>query len=56
MRRLTTAGFMINLRKCSFLVQDIPLLGHHVTAATYGLGDKFFKKHTWTIPSSIKEL
>ena len=32
LRRLTNAGFMVNVKKCKFLVSQMKMLGHVISA------------------------
>lgn len=57
LERLVGAGFLINLRKCRFLVTEFNLLGHRVSNRSVQLGDKFIAG--WanvSIPRSIPDL
>ena len=57
MRLLVEAGFMINLRKCKFLVVQAVILGYQVRAAGYRLSDKFLGGwNELKIPTTLKEL
>lgn len=40
LRKLIQAGFVVNLRKCKFLVEQFMLLGHRLTSNYMQLGDK----------------
>lgn len=57
LRRVTRAGFMINLNKCKFCVPRADLLGHEVNSHSYRLSTKFLEKQlSPTIPTTMKEL
>ena len=54
---LTSAGLMIGLKKCKFLVRSVVVLGYQVLEGGYQLATKFLKK--WTSlkpPTCLKEL
>ena len=38
--RVTGAGFMVNLRKCKFLMPSVGLLGHELSTASCRLSEK----------------
>ncbi len=57
LRVLCRAGFMLNLRKCKFLVVSGKLLGFEISGEGYQLAQKFTK--SWSnlkIPTSLKQL
>ena len=57
MRKLTGAGFMINLRKCKFLEPVCELLEHIVSATTMCLNNKCIRK--WLgieLPQMVSDL
>ena len=54
---LTWAGFMIYLRKCSFMVPCTVVLGRQLSGGSYQLAAKFMK--SWAeidIPTNLQEL
>ncbi len=54
---LTSAGFMIGLKKCQFLVKSCVVLGYQLLDQGYRLACKFLRK--WTTlspPTCLKEL
>ena len=44
LRALTSAGLMINLRKCKFLVPKAVVLGYELVEGGYSIATKFLKK------------
>ena len=56
-RLITEAGFMINLKKCRFLVSTMALLGFAVCKAEYHLGAKVLSKLlSVSIPETLHDL
>lgn len=57
LRVLTSAGFMVNLRKCKFLATRVTVLGVSFYNYQFQLGAKTLKK--WVkveVPTTLKEL
>ncbi len=56
LRALTSAGLMINLRKCKFLAPQVVVLGYQLFEGGYMLARKFLKKwHKLEAPRNTKE-
>ena len=57
LRTLARFGFMVNLRKCLFLVTNAPVLGLDLCKAGYALGMKYMGNlHKVGIPTDLKGL
>lgn len=57
LRALTTAGFMLNLRKCQFLQPKVVMVGMEIHRGEYRLAKKSLKNWVGTtLPKSLKEI
>ena len=57
LQALTSAGLMINLRKCKFLVPKAVVLGYQLFEGGFMLASKFLKKwRTLDVPRNTKDL
>lgn len=56
-RQLTTAGFMLNINKCTFLTKEIDVVGYQVSKGLYYSKQKTISKLLKAkLPSNFSEL